>query len=194
MTFDTRRLAAIALAIIIGTSAAAAGELPSPGGWAALASDRSASRVGDSLTVLIYQNASASNTAQRGTRRASRVNGSARLDANDHTGDLSLGGTFDGAGQTSRSDQIAAAITVLVTDMLPNGDLRISGQQTLLVNGERTLIKVSGRVRSVDISGTNSVMSTRLADADIEYDAAGFGAKAARPGLISRALVGLGLF
>jgi flagellar L-ring protein precursor FlgH len=188
-----RRLAAIAGLAFALASGAAAQTLPASG-WPSLVSDRSAGRVGDSVTVLIFENAQASNSAQRGSHKTTRLAGEASADEHGHRAEGSIAGTFDGVGQTSRTDRIVASISVIVTGVLPNGDLWLAGEQSLLVNGEKTVIRLSGRARPADITEANTVLSTRLAAARIEYDGSGFGARSARPGIVSRVLDRLGLF
>lgn len=186
-------MCAATLALVL--TVAAGGAAQAAGGWPALVSDQTASEVGDSLMVIINQTASASNSAQRGTRKATQLSGQASTGPRSlHKADLSMAGAFNGAGQTSRTDQILAAISVTVVGVRPNGDLLVAGEQRLLVNGENTVIQVSGRVRPADIVEPNTVLSSRLADAEIRYDGAGFGARAARPGLVGRVLDRLGLF
>jgi len=58
---------------------------------------------------------------------------------------------------------------VNVQEILPNGDLKVSGEQLLTVNEEQHKVNLEGRVRPQDISSDNVVLSTRLADARIDY-------------------------
>jgi len=160
--------------------------------WPSLVADRAAAKVGDSLTVLIDQDSRASNSTQHGAHRSTRLTGSAQAGTvTPRQAQASLAGDYDGSGQSSRSDQVVASISVVVTEVLANGDLQIAGQQAMLVNGGRTLIRVSGRVRPSDIAHDNTILSTRIADASIAYDGAGFGQK---PGLVARVLDRLGVF
>ena len=180
---------ACVLALAPGANAAAGG------GWPALASDRSASRVGDSLTVLVFESATASNASQRDLRKETRLAAEASTSpSNTHRAQGSLAGDFAGGGRTTRSDRMVASISVVVVDVLPNGDLRVAGEQSLLVNGERTQIRVAGRVRPADISGDNTVLSTRMAESDITYRGGGFDARASKPGIVYRILDRLGAF
>ena len=192
MTWRVLAVATVVSAIIGST--AIAGESARPGDWAALTSDRSAGRVGDSLTVIIYENASASNSAKNGAKRNARASGQISSRNQSEGGQLNLASGFDGDGASGRTDRMMAQISVLVTEILPNGDLRVAGEQALDVNGERTRISVRGRVRPTDISNANTVLSTRLSEAAIDYNGAGFVTRSARPGLIARALGHLGLF
>ena len=106
---------------------------------------------------------------------------------------LGLTGSFGGNGQTSRSGRMVAQISVRVDSIYPNGDLAISGTQALNISGERTNIRIRGRVRPADIAGDNSVLSARIADAQIDYEGSGFVSRSARPGLFQRIFSFLGL-
>jgi flagellar L-ring protein precursor FlgH len=83
-----------------------------------------------------------------------------------HAG-IEAGGDFDGGGSTQRTNRFLTTVTVAVKEVLPNGDLRVEGQQILSLNDERQTVNIQGRVRPVDISDGNVVLSTRLADASI---------------------------
>ena len=122
--------------------------------------------------------------ASRSLRRVAIFGGSARA---------GFGGTYDGQGTNARTNRIAAQLSATVSEVLANGDLVISGWQALNISGERTNIRVSGRVRPEDISSDNAVLSSRLADARIEYDGKGFASRTARPGIVSRLFNWLGL-
>lgn len=184
----------VAILGVIGPGPMAANLVP--GGTApSLVSDAVARRIGDSLNVQIFETASASNSAQGGTKRAARAGGQLNSGAaKPNSADLTYVGAFDGSGQSGRSDKIVAQISAVVVDILPNGDLRIAGDETLTVNGEVTRIHVRGRVRPQDIAPTNSVLSTRLADAQIEYSGAGVVSRSAQPGILVRLLNRVGLF
>jgi flagellar L-ring protein FlgH len=80
-----------------------------------------------------------------------------------------------------------------VTQVEPNGDLRVSGWQRLNINGESTNIKVSGRIRRDDVSSENTVLSSRLADAMIDYNGRGFASRSAKPGVVTRIFNWLGI-
>jgi len=80
-----------------------------------------------------------------------------------------------------------------VESVLPNGDFQVAGQQTLVISGERTFIRLRGRVRRADISSGNAIVSTRLADAQIDYDGSGYVSRSGRPGPATRIFSWLGL-
>lgn len=184
-------LLVLALAIAAPVSAK---DLYSAGNFPALASDRRAAAPGDAITIVIYENASASNQATTGSKKSTRLSGSINVGSSlDESGALGLSGSSDNQGSTGRSGRMVAQMSATVEDVLPNGDLRVSGEQTLNINGERTHIRIKGRVRPSDISSSNAVLSSRLADAAIDYDGSGFVTRSARPGIVSRIFNWLGL-
>lgn len=187
-------IALITTAVAATAAAGAATAQTPPPAWAALASDRNAARVGDSLTVLILETSSAAASTQSGSRKDTRLAGSVGADGQiDASGSLALQGAFDGRGQTSRTGRLIGQIGVTVIEVLPNGDLSISGTQTLDIDGERTSIRLTARVRPADISGDNTVLSYRLADAQIAYDGDGALTRSGQPGPLNRILSWLGL-
>jgi flagellar L-ring protein precursor FlgH len=74
-----------------------------------------------------------------------------------------------GNGETTREGSLAASITVTVVGVDPNGNLHVQGDKVIGVNREQQYIVLSGTVRPEDIASDNSVLSSRLADARIDY-------------------------
>lgn len=183
-------LAAVAALAFPGMAAAQSPE----GNWSALASDRTATQVGDALTVVILETTSANTSALNATQRDTRLTGAASANGvTEAAGGLGMTSGFDGRGQSARSGRLIGQISVVVESVLPNGDLQVSGRQVLDIDGERTAIVLSGRVRRADIAADNSVVSSRIADARITYDGDGALARSASPGLLNRILALLGL-
>lgn len=162
-------------------------------GWPALASDRSARQVGDVITVVIYEQSSAANAAQTGSRKDNAVRGAISGGSLSESGAISFGGTYTGRAETTRSGRMIAQISVVVEDTLPNGDFVIGGLQQLYINGELTDISVRGQVRMADLTSDNRVLSSRIANAQINYKGEGFVSRGAKPGLITRIFSFLGL-
>ncbi len=184
----------IAIAASLLGGAAPAADLYQPNNWSNLAVDRVARGIGDSITILIFENAVATNATGNGASRRSRHGGRVGFGRSfDQTAQLTLDNGFEGDSQTRRSGQMVAQISAVVDAVLPNGDLRISGTQILHINSERTTIAVRGRVRREDITTENSVLSSRLAEAEINYDGRGFVSRGAKPGIITRLFALLGL-
>jgi len=187
-------LAAVTGLAALATSApAGATDLYKSGNWPSLASDRRAQALGDTLTVVIYETSSAVNSAQTGSSKKHRLSGQADAGGSTNSARLGLDGGFDGSGLTGRSGKLLAQISVTVDGVLPNGDLHVAGEQTLNISGERTFIRLQGRVRAADISNANAVASTRLADVMIDYDGSGYVSRSGKPGAATRIFNWLGL-
>jgi flagellar L-ring protein precursor FlgH len=187
------RLAAGAL-LALATLAATAQSLYDEKSFRPLTADNKAFRIGDVVTVQVVENAAASAKADTGTRRTNNV--SAQLNR-PKLGPVNVGvgvsGDFDGGGSTARAGNLLAQLSVTVREVLPNGDLRVSGEQLLLINDEHQRIVLEGRVRPQDISDANVVLSSRLADANITYVGQGDLADRQRPAWWRKVFDWLGL-
>ena len=94
------------------------------------------------------------------------------LDANNLLSFLAKS-EFNGNGVTARKGELSGHIAVRITREMPNGDLFIEGTKVLLLNHEEYHLYVSGLVRPLDISRSNTLHSSRIADAQIEFTGRG---------------------
>ncbi len=145
------------------------GSLYSDAQFQSLTADRRRFQVGDALTILVVESASASSTADTGTQRDAQVGVGLSTPSRDRHLSGNTSSEYNGTGRTQRSGRLLAQITVLVREVLPNGDLRVAGDQSLEINGERQTIHAEGRVRPRDINEQNTVQSSRLADARLSF-------------------------
>ena len=162
---------AVIVSLWLAASLGAAGQsLFQEATWRGLTADHKAYRPGDVLTVQVYENSSASTSADTGTRRTNHLQAELAHGA-DKTAQASLavGGDFDGGGRTQRASRLLTTLTVTVQDVLPGGQLRVAGTQSVTVNEELQRVTLEGLVRPVDITDGNVVQSTRIADARITY-------------------------
>jgi flagellar L-ring protein precursor FlgH len=192
-----RFLFAYALCTLMTVAALAQERLYDETRFQSYTGDVRAYRVGDSLTVLIVETASATASANTQTRKATdfAASGSVNADNTTHSagGKVDLSDDFTGKGSINRSGKVAAQIAVTVTGITANGELLVSGRQVIAVNDEKQEIALKGRVRPNDIQYNNTVLSNRLADANISYVGEGLLADKQRPGFLSRLLMMLGL-
>lgn len=166
-------LATLALLALHWTAAGAQSLFPQ-GGWRGFTADNKAYRPGDVLTVQVFENTSASSSAETGTRRTNRLaaelaHGSSKVAESS----LAVSGDFDGGGRTQRASRLLTTVTVTVQEVLPGGQLRVAGTQAVTVNEEQQRVTLEGVVRPADISDGNVVQSTRIAEARITYDGEG---------------------
>jgi flagellar L-ring protein precursor FlgH len=173
-------------------------------GRAYLYEDMRAMRVGDILTIKIVEKHKGSKSADTSAERDSTIQnslaGSAigyvgipgiRLGAEARRGlgiDASSSNKFEGKGTTNREGTLTGTISSIVTDVLPNGDLRIAGRREVTVNSEKQLMTIAGIVRRVDVDTKNTVLSSAIADAKIEYSGLGVLDDVQRPGWLVRIL------
>ena len=140
--------------------------------------DAVARRVGDVLTVVLEENTNAAKSAITTTKKTTSeamaaptllgapltVNGRSVL--NNALNDAS---TFDGEGGSSQSNQLTGSIAVTVVKRLVNGNLLVRGQKWITINQGREYVRLQGIVRPIDISPSNTIASTLVADATIAY-------------------------
>ncbi len=158
-----------------------------------LFSDPRAHRVGDILTIVLIENTQASKKASTSTSKKDDTSlGGATLWGKTfplNGGKIaSLSGErgFDGSGTSSQSNQLTGQITVTVAQRLSNGNLVLRGEKWLTINQGRELVRIAGIARPQDIGPDNTILSTRIANAQITYTGSGTLADANTQGWLSR--------
>lgn len=139
--------------------------------------DNRARFVGDILTININENFSAtqekkSSASKTGTVAADapnvRLPVGGSFGANTITANGSSSNTFDGKGSTNSTNAFTGTITVTVVDVLPNGNLVVSGEKQIGNNRQVETVRFSGVVNPFNLVNGNTVSSTQVADARIE--------------------------
>lgn len=163
------------------TSAAFAGSgslWPTGGVERGMTADHRAAAKGDILTVVVAETANATSAQTKSSNRESSVNDaisqfvfSKGLTHNGETPTLTLGGksAYTGGGQVNNTQSLTARAAVLVTDVLPNGTLVIEGSRRITFSGETQYVVLHGLVRPDDIASSNTVVSSNVADARVEF-------------------------
>jgi len=157
--------------------------------------DSMAAHVGDTIIVDIIENSSSSMDVNTDASRKTAMDiGVPTINLLGKTsnfgaaaGATKLIGTdfsnsFEGEATSDRSGQVTASIAARITEVLPNGNLSLFGRRAMKVNNEVQYITVAGIVRPQDISASNRVKSTYLADSRIEYYGKGALADKQKPG------------
>jgi len=150
-------------------------------GQSRLFTDPRALKIGDILTVLISINDKAKlkneNDTSRTGKRTWGLSGAFNVagSGSSGSGNLSANGDsqFNGQGHTTRSEDIKLSVAAVVTRVLSNGNLVISGQQEVRVNDELRVLTIAGIVRPADINGSNTISYERIAEARISYGGRG---------------------
>ena len=156
-----------------------------------LCRDTKAREVGDLLTIVIDEQAEVSKESSRSTSKKSATELGVDLfrlfgwegDAAELPGlkwDSSR--EFDGEAEYSSTDSFTKRLSVIVKEVLPNGNLLIEGRRQMSTEGDKTTITITGVVRPIDVREDNSVPSELVADAQITYDTKGPAGKNTRQG------------
>ena len=154
-----------------------------------LFTDLKARQVGDLVTVLISE--SSASTLKAG----SDFNKSVEHSNNAGIGpflklipEIGFSSEQSGkaGGQSTMSNQLVAKVTASVTQVLTNGVLEIQAQRTLVTNGEKQEITLTGHVRPEDIEADNTLLSTYLADVQINFTGKGAIADRQKEGVITK--------
>ena len=93
---------------------------------------------------------------------------------------------MSGDGKTSQTSSMAATLTVIVKQILPNGNLVIEGHRTLITNKQTQTFTLSGVVRQADIKPNNTIVSSQIAEMDVKMDGTGLIADRQRRGILTR--------
>ncbi len=166
-------------------------------------SDIRARQVGDIVTIKIVETYTSSNTVKQQSAKSSSAQ--AGIDKalgfeeriedifKDATpSQLFKGGmksSTSGQGQISRESKIIATMTARVIKVLPNGNLVIQGTRAIKRNKDLEYITLTGIIRPEDIGYDNSIFSTQISDAYIEYSGKGPTSETASgPGILTRLL------
>jgi len=160
-------------------------------GYAPLTSGQRAAQVGDVITIVLVERTQGTSTSTSATDRTGSIGltppSTGPLSLFSPT-DASMGGnsTFNGQGQTAQANSLIGEISVVVSEVLPNGAMRVRGEKLLHINRGNETIRISGIIRPGDITADNRVASTRVADARIDYVGRGEIARASRQGWLQR--------
>jgi flagellar L-ring protein precursor FlgH len=152
--------------------------------------DRPEYEVGDIITVIINEDASAVQSANTNTSQSSSVEGEAGSGIFGFLKAFGLGYSDQGSaeGETQRTGTLEADITTQINEIMPNGNYQILGNKNIKINGEQQVIKLRGIIRAEDITLDNTISSQKVARADIEYEGQGVVADKQEPGIFKKVL------
>ncbi|BDR35006.1 flagellar basal body L-ring protein FlgH [Photobacterium damselae] len=137
--------------------------------------------IGDIVTILLEEKTAAKKSATSELDKSADMNmkpislGGKPVTIHDYSlsYDFSNDNTFSGSSSADQSNSIKGSISVEVIDILANGNLVIRGEKWLTLNSGDEFIRVSGHIRPDDISQDNTIPSTRISNARIQYSGTG---------------------
>ena len=164
-----------------------------------LTSDPKASRVGDIITIIIAESTSLSSSSNKTTNTSEAAQGAvtqflfppAVSGFGTNGGQLpgfGWGGKSDysGGGNVNNSQVVTGRAAMLIADVLPNGNLVLEGARRVSFSGETQLVVLRGIVRPADVSPVNTVLSTNIAEARLEFLSEGELSSAQKRGWLSK--------
>ncbi|TAM85043.1 MAG: flagellar basal body L-ring protein [Candidimonas sp.] len=144
--------------------------------------DRRPRNVGDIVTIIIQEKTNAAKNVDTNTDRESSMKLSMdtmpaaifpnTLNSKQDT-DASGSNKADGKGSSTADNTFSGTITTTVIGVLPNGNLQIAGQKEIAINRGSEYVRFSGVVDPRSITSANTVLSTQVADAKMEYRSRG---------------------
>jgi len=157
--------------------------------------DRKAAGTGDILTIVISESVAATNSQSKKSSRDSTVSDAVSSFLYPTTGlhngalpSVSLSGkaAYDGGGDVSNNQSVTSRAAVLVSDVLPNGNMVIEGVRVVTFSGETQYVVLHGIVRGDDVGSDNTVQSSNIADARVEFISEGQLTDAQKRGWLSK--------
>ncbi|MBX8520645.1 flagellar basal body L-ring protein FlgH [Pseudomonas cichorii] len=162
--------------------------------------DRRPRMVGDTLTIELEEQVSASKTSSSNANRSGSIGlslattSSRASQVGDFGLDASTTNDFSGGGGSQANNSFTGTISVTVMQVMPNGHLRVRGDKQIAINQGTEFIRFSGVVNPRSITGENTVSSTQVSQARIEYVGDGYINEAQRMGWLHRILLNLSPF
>lgn len=159
-----------------------------------LYSDNKARHEGDIITVVLREKTQASKNAKTESKKDSNV----AIDPLSIGGrNASIGGNvlqlgssssqdFKGDAKANQSNSLVGDISVNVLQVMSNGNLVIRGEKWLTLNTGKEYIRLTGVIRPQDVDVNNTVESTKIANARIEYSGTGAHHGGQSPGWLTR--------
>ena len=153
-------------------------------------------KIGDIVTVLILESASAIQKAGTDTNVSDGLSASfdhtiERLTPTIDTSNMAAAAAknqYKGVGSTTRSSNVQAKVAAVVTKVLNNGNLLINGEHRVSVNQEKQVIVISGMIRPKDVSLDNTIYSYQVANATVSVKGSGTVQEAEEPGWFTKVI------
>jgi flagellar L-ring protein FlgH len=171
--------------------ASARGSKP-PSFWMAdLTTDPSARRVNDLVTIRVIESLSATGSADSNLGKSSSATAAIPTPGSKTLAKVlpvAADTKFKGAGTTTRTTELSATLTARVVEVLPNGNLVVEGVREVDINGDRSLVVLTGVIRTADILPGNVVPSTQIGQLRIRSLSQGLMHDSLSPGWLVRIL------
>ncbi len=145
-------------------------------------SDSKAHRVGDIISVILSESTQAKKNAKTELKKENNMVldpiiglGGTPVTINGNTAQFGINQStkFKGDSKADQGNSLSGDISVHVLRVLPNGNLMIRGEKWITLNNGDEYIRLTGVIRAKDINSNNTIMSTKIANARIQYAGTG---------------------
>lgn len=175
----------------LAASLAATGSIYQAGTSRTLFEDRRARYVGDTITVTITENTSAATKSNSSLSKTGSISASSGPNVNLPGKSLielkgSSSNTAAGKGEAAANNVFTGTITVTVIEVLANGNLLVSGEKQVAIGHGQEYIRLSGIINPYFVNAANTIASSQIADARIEYKESGAISEAQVMGWLAR--------
>jgi flagellar L-ring protein precursor FlgH len=165
------------------------------GGMNFLYTNRTSYKKGDIIRILVNENASAMQSNETGLSKDVGLSGGGGItNGVGYNGYVNYSNQNNGKGTAKQSGVLQTEVTVEVQDIRDNGNLLIKGHKEVQMNGNTQKITVEGEVNPIDIAADNTVLSTNIFNARIDYTGDGVLGNKSRVGILSQLFEWIGLF
>jgi flagellar L-ring protein precursor FlgH len=158
-------------------------------------SDAKAHRVGDIISVILSESTQAQKSAKTELKKEDSValspitgSGANSIRINGQAIELGIDqkNNFKGDSKSNQGNSLSGNISVSVIQVLDNGNLVIRGEKWMTLNNGDEYIRLTGVIRPTDIAADNTVLSSKVANARIQYSGTGTFAEVNQQGWLSR--------
>jgi flagellar L-ring protein precursor FlgH len=175
----------------LAAALASTGSIYQAGASRTLFEDRRARHVGDTITVTITENTSAATKSNTSVAKTGSINASLGPNLNLPGRTLTelkanSSNIASGKGDAAANNVFTGTITVTVVEVLPNGNLLVSGEKQVAIGHGQEYIRLSGVVNPFFVNAANTIASSQIADARIEYKESGAISEAQVMGWLAR--------
>lgn len=177
----------------LAANLAATGSIYQAGASRTLFEDRRARYVGDTITVSITENTTAATKSNTNVSKTGSISASAGPFVGSPANwfrpaelSASSSNVAAGKGDAAANNVFTGFITVTVIEVLPNGNLLVSGEKQVAIGNGQEYIRLSGIVNPYFVNAANTIPSSQIADARIEYKESGTISEAQIMGWLAR--------
>ena len=172
--------------------AAPTGSIFSPvAGYAPLYQGNRAARVGDPVTILLIETTTASKAVNSQNSKGGGFSITPPTAGplsflNPDALKASSDSSFNGGGNAAQTSTLASTLSVTIAEVRANGTALVRGEKTMLLSQGDEWVRFSGIIRLADIDQENTIPSTRVADAHVEYTGKGALQRSSKQGWLGR--------